>query len=58
LRKYGFNLLSVTSYVSISEGYFIINIRMDLTETAWESVDWGLLAQGRDKWVYEYCKLA
>jgi hypothetical protein len=27
------------------------NIRMDLTEVGWESVDWIHLAQNRDQWL-------
>jgi len=26
------------------------NIRMDLTETGWEGLDWNQLAQDRDQW--------
>jgi hypothetical protein len=28
-----------------------INIRMDLKETGWESVEWIHLAQDRDRWL-------
>jgi hypothetical protein len=49
-RKWGLPLLSFIRPLGRRRQRWEDNIKMDLTETGWESVDWFHLDQDREKW--------